>query len=62
MDGSRAAQNPEDIKEPNHHADDHHGIQNLLNFPIHRYVVVDQPEKNSDDNQGNDDLDEHNLI
>jgi hypothetical protein len=50
------AEKAEDVQEPQNHGDHHNPIQNALNGPLHRYVVVHQPEKYS-----NYDQDHHEL-
>jgi len=46
--------NAKGIKEPDHHADHDHDIQDLLDFPVHGNVGVDQPEQYANYNQGDD--------
>ena len=51
MDGGERAQEPKNIQQPQNHADHDNAIENRLNRSCHRYVTIDQPEENTDDDQ-----------
>jgi len=42
---------PKDVEYPQDYADDHHGIQDGFDRPLHWDEVVDQPEQNTDYHQ-----------
>jgi hypothetical protein len=50
------------IQQPDDHTDDYYDIQNLFDLPIHGNVGIDQPEQDSDDNQGDDDSYEWHIF
>ena len=56
-DFSGAADDAEGIEHPDDDADDHHDVEYLLNLPVHRDVVVDQPEQYADDDESDDERD-----
>jgi hypothetical protein len=55
------AKEPEGGQQPKHHEDDDHHIQDLLDGSIHRNVIVDQPQNDSDDDQDNDQINQIHL-
>jgi hypothetical protein len=44
------------IQEPQNTGNHHNGIQDRLNRARHRYEAVDKSEKNTNHDQGHDDL------
>jgi hypothetical protein len=42
---------PKNIQKPEHYANDHDGVQNGLDRPLHWYVAVDQPKQNTHNDQ-----------
>ena len=41
----------EDIQKPDHHSNDHDGVQDRLDRSLHWDESVDQPKQDADDNQ-----------
>ena len=56
-DVSTVIENAKGVEQPDDDADHHHDVEDLLNLPVHRDVVVDQPEQRSDHDQGDDERD-----
>ncbi|MGB8476008.1 MAG: hypothetical protein WCE61_18155 [Candidatus Acidiferrum sp.] len=40
-------ENSKNVQKPQHHTNDHHGIQDGFNRSLHWYEAVDQPEQNT---------------
>jgi hypothetical protein len=47
-------QNAERGQEPDDNADHDHDVEDLFDLPVHRNVVIDQPEEYSDDDESYD--------
>jgi hypothetical protein len=43
-------ENSEYLKEPDNNSNHNHNIKNILDFAVHRNVIIDKPEKNSCNN------------
>jgi len=48
LNRSQPRNEPEHRQQPEDHNDDHNHIQDLLDLAVHRQVVIDQPEDQSD--------------
>ncbi len=42
------------IEQPDHDADHYDDVKDLLDLTIHRYVGVNEPKEDADDNEGYD--------
>jgi hypothetical protein len=56
VDVREGMEEPENVQEPQNHANHHHRIQNRLDRSLHRYVPIDQPKQNAYNNQNHHDL------
>jgi hypothetical protein len=56
VEPGEVAQESKNIQEPQNHTDDNDGIQDGFNGPRHRYVVIDEPEENTNHDQNHHDL------
>ncbi|MCP9885878.1 hypothetical protein KBY97_12215 [Synechococcus sp. ATX 2A4] len=53
-DAPQVVRQAQQIKQPDDNSDDNNNIEDILDFAIHRDVVVDKPQQHSNNNQCND--------
>jgi hypothetical protein len=56
MDHGEGTEKSKNIQEPQNYDNHHNTIQDRLNGSRHRYVAINQPEENTNHDQGHDDL------
>jgi hypothetical protein len=58
MNGAERSEHSERLQQPKHDTDDNDGVQDAFDLSIHWYVIIDKPKQHTNDDQGNDNINE----
>jgi hypothetical protein len=58
LDVFKGAQEPDNLKQVDHHRNHNNRVQDAFDFAIHGNVGVHEPEKHADNDQNSDDINE----